>query len=130
MVGLVGGVFDGGENILPLKERVVGEDFVHTGPGGKQLEHIGDAHAIAPDARSPAALAFFDCDPLQAIEVHHVLLSSGGPVATRTPDLYRVKEAVQTHFSFTCLSLAAFVATALFGPWGPNGSQTPTTPSS
>ena len=70
MVGLPGGILDGGENVLPLKEGIIGENFFVGSSRGKQIEDVRDAHAKAADTRASAALAFLDGDPLQASDIH------------------------------------------------------------
>ena len=59
MVGLAGGVGDGGEDIVALQERIVAEDFFIGGAGGEQIKDIRDADALAADARLATELARF-----------------------------------------------------------------------
>ena len=74
MIGLACSVFDGRENVLSLQERIVGENLVDGGAGGKQLEHIRHANAIAANAGAATALSFLDRDSVEALNIHRYVL--------------------------------------------------------
>lgn len=70
MVGLAGGVLNGGKNIFPFQKRVVREDIVVGSSRRQQIEDIRDTDAKAADAWASAALALFNRDPLQPLGAH------------------------------------------------------------
>jgi len=70
MIGLACGILNGGKNIFPLQEWVVGEDLFVRSSSRQQIEDVRDAHAKTADARASAALALFNRDPLQSFDAH------------------------------------------------------------
>ena len=74
VIGLMRGVGDGSENVLSLEKRIIFQNFFKRRPGAKKFEHIRDAHAKASNARTPPTLTFFNCDSLEARQIHIVLL--------------------------------------------------------
>jgi hypothetical protein len=70
VIGLPGGVFNGGKDVVALQEGVVFEDFFERSAGAEELEHVGNANALAPDAGASAALAFLDGDALEQFRLH------------------------------------------------------------
>ena len=70
MVHLAGRVFDRCKNILPLEERVVFKDFLKGCSCAEEVENIRDAEALAPNARTPPALARLDGDTLKQFGFH------------------------------------------------------------
>lgn len=70
MVGLAGGVLNGGKNVFPFQERVVREDLIVGSPRRQQIEDVRDADAKTADAWASAAFALFNRDPLQPLDAH------------------------------------------------------------
>jgi len=70
VVGLAGGILNGGKEVFSLEERVIRQDLFVRGPRRQQIEDIGDAHAKTADSRPSAALALFNRDPLQSFDAH------------------------------------------------------------
>ena len=70
MVRLVGSILDRGENVFAFQEGVFGEDLVYRGSRAKELKDVRDPQAIAANAGTSAAFAFFNGDPIHAIQVH------------------------------------------------------------
>ena len=70
MIGLPGGVSDGGKNVLTLQERIIFEDLLKRGSGAEELENVRDADACAADAWTSTALAFLDGDALKKFQIH------------------------------------------------------------
>ena len=64
VVDLARGVLDRGENVLALKKRVILEDFLERSPCSQQFQHVRDADALAANAGTSPALAFFNRDSL------------------------------------------------------------------
>jgi hypothetical protein len=69
MIGLPGGVSDGGKNVIALQERIVLEDLLKRGSGAQELENVRDADALAADAWTTTALAFLDGDALKKVQI-------------------------------------------------------------
>ena len=70
MIGLVGGVVEGGKDVLTFEKRVVLEDLVEGGSGAEQLEDIADTNAQAANAGTTTAFTGFDGDALEALAFH------------------------------------------------------------
>lgn len=84
MIGLTSGVGNGGEDVVPLQERVVAEDLFERGAGGKKVQDVRDAHALPADARLAAALAGFDRDPLEQFSLHDRIVPAKATALHRT----------------------------------------------
>jgi len=67
VVGLVCGVFDRGDDVFPLKRRVIRKDFLEGSARRQKLKHVGHTNAQATNARPPAAFPFFYRNPLQPL---------------------------------------------------------------
>lgn len=65
MVGLSGGVFDGGKNIFPLKKRVVGDNFFKGSFGSQQFQDIRHSDSESAYAWAASAFTFFHRDALE-----------------------------------------------------------------
>ena len=65
MVGLMGCVVQGREDVFALKKGIIGEYLLERGSGRQQFEHIGDTDAVPANARTTAALAGFDRDSIE-----------------------------------------------------------------
>ena len=63
VIVLGGGEFEAGTQVVGLKKRIVGQDFLPAGTVGEQLQNIFHAQAITANAGTSAALAGFDRDP-------------------------------------------------------------------
>src|ERR1700693_2081259 len=70
VIGLVCRVVNGGEDVLALQEGVIVQDFIEGGPGGQKLQHVGDANALSANAGTAPTLALFDCNSLEALQIH------------------------------------------------------------
>ena len=70
MIGLVGGVIDGGQDILWLEERVILKDFVDRGSGAEEFQNIGDTNAKAANAGAAAAFSGVNGDSLETFALH------------------------------------------------------------
>jgi len=70
VIGLVGSVVKGGEDILALKKRVILENFVERGSRTEQLQNIGDTNAQAADTGAAAAFAGVNGDSLKTFALH------------------------------------------------------------
>ena len=70
MVGLMRGVFNGGQNILAFEIRVIVQNFFVRSARAQKLQNIGDPHPHATDARTSAAFAGFNRDALEECQVH------------------------------------------------------------
>ena len=70
MIGLVGGVIDGGEDVVTLQKRVIGQNFIEGRACAEKLQNVGDAKALAADAGPPAALALFNRDSMKTFQIH------------------------------------------------------------
>ncbi len=76
MVGLMGGVVDGRQNILAFKKGIILQDLVNRSTGAQKLQYVGDAQALAADARTATALAFLHGDPAETLQFHKCTLDS------------------------------------------------------
>jgi hypothetical protein len=63
MISLISGVVNGSENVLALQRRIVGEDFLKRSSRSEQFQDIGNADALATNARTAPAFALFYGDP-------------------------------------------------------------------
>jgi len=79
VIGLMPGVGDGSENVLSLKKRIIFQNFFERRPGAKKFEHIRHARAKASNAGTTPALTFFNCDPLEARQIHIVITTIPAP---------------------------------------------------
>lgn len=70
MIQLLRRIFDGGQDIFPIEEGVVGQNFIHRGPRAQQREDVAHADAQPANARTAAALAFADRDSAQTLRSH------------------------------------------------------------
>jgi hypothetical protein len=89
VVGLARSVFDGRQNILAFKERIVRQNFLVRRARAQQIKNIRDAHPHAANARTPAAFSRLDGDALEQFSVHAGNLILFGATAisfTRTPN--------------------------------------------
>ena len=73
VVGLVGRVFNGGVDVFPFKERVVGQNLVEACAVGQEFEDVGDAKTLAANAGTAPAFALFDGDSFESVCAHIVL---------------------------------------------------------
>jgi len=69
MIGLPGGVFDGGKNIFLLEKRVVGKDFFKGSFGSQQFQNI--RHPDSESAQAGAA-SFFHRNALESLGIHNL----------------------------------------------------------
>jgi hypothetical protein len=74
MIGLSGGVFDGGKNIFLLKKRVVGKDFFKGGFGSQQFQNIRHPDSESAYAGAASAFTFFHRDTLESLAIHNSAL--------------------------------------------------------
>jgi len=58
----LGGVGDGGEDVVTLETGIVRQDLLDGGAVGEEFEYIGHADTHTPDAGLAAALAGLDRD--------------------------------------------------------------------
>ena len=86
MVGLPGGVEERGLDVVGLKERVVGEDFLMRGACGKEFQQVHDAEARAADAGPSATFSGFDGDAFEELHGWIVTrLEVSGKASLATP---------------------------------------------
>lgn len=71
MVGLAGSELDAGKNVVALKERVVGENLLVTGPGAEEFQHVLHAQPLPANARPAVALARLNRDAVQELGFAH-----------------------------------------------------------
>jgi len=62
VVVLRGGKFQAGSQVVRLKERIIGQNFLPARTMRQQLKNVFYPHAIASDAGPPAALAGLNGD--------------------------------------------------------------------
>ena len=74
MIGLPGGVFDGGKNVFLLKKRVVGKDFFKGSFGSQQFQNIRHPDSESANARAASAFTFFHRNALESLAIHNLLL--------------------------------------------------------
>ena len=77
MIGLPGGIEQGGLDVLRLKKGVVAENLLVGGAGSEKLEQIHDAKPGAADAGTPATFAGFDGDAFEWFHGAMLLRSAG-----------------------------------------------------
>ena len=79
MIGLPGGIFNGGQNIFPLKKRVVGKNFFKRGVGSQKIQDIRNPNSKPADARAAPTLAFFYGNTLEPFDIHNprILIGTG-----------------------------------------------------
>jgi hypothetical protein len=70
VVCLVGGVVEGGEDVFAFEKRVVCEDFFEGSASAQEFEYIRNTNAVSANARTAAALAGIDCDPIESFQIH------------------------------------------------------------
>jgi len=73
VIGLVGGVVKGGEDILALKKWIILKNFVERGSGSEQFENIGDTNAQATNTGAAAAFAGVNANSLKVFAFHRLL---------------------------------------------------------
>jgi hypothetical protein len=74
MIGLSGGVFDGGKNIFLLKKRIVGKDFFKGGFGSQQFQNICHTDSESAYAGAASALTFFHRNALEPLAIYNAVL--------------------------------------------------------
>ncbi len=77
MVALPRRVFERGDDVAFLKQRIIGEDFRAIGAGGQQVQHVLHADAQPAQAGTAAALAGIDGDWGEAILKRSTMVFSG-----------------------------------------------------
>ena len=70
MVGLMGRILNGGVDVLPFEEGVIGENLVETCAAGQKLKNVGYTNALSTNAGAASAFAFFDGDSPESIGAH------------------------------------------------------------
>ena len=60
MVAQAGGVFERSRNVGILKDRIILEDLLTTGPGRQEIKNVLNADAQPPDAWPASALSWVD----------------------------------------------------------------------
>ena len=70
MVGLDCGIFKRGQNIVFFEEGIVLKNFLVRGPRAEQTQNIRDTDAQTANARTAAAFAGFDGDPIEETGFH------------------------------------------------------------
>jgi len=79
VIGLAGRVFDGCQDVFVLQERVVGEDLLDGSSCSQQLEDIGDTNSQPANAGTPPALALFNRNSTEPVQLQIVLPMGPGP---------------------------------------------------
>ena len=74
MIGLSGGVFNGGKDIFLLQKSVIGKDFFKGRFGSQQFQNIRDADSESAYARAASALTFFHRNALESLAIHNSAL--------------------------------------------------------
>ena len=64
------GVLNGSVDVFAFEESIVSQDFREACPIGKKLKDVSDANALAANAWTASALAFFQRDSFQSVGVH------------------------------------------------------------
>jgi len=72
VVNLQSCVFDGGQNVIAVEERIIGKNFFKGGTGAEQLQNVHHSHALAAIAGTAATFIALDGDPLEEFRVHIV----------------------------------------------------------
>lgn len=70
MIGLMGGILDGRENVLPFKAGIILQDFFDAGASAQEFQDIGHADSHAANTRTAAALGVVDGDSGEAFLGH------------------------------------------------------------
>ena len=70
MISLMGGIVNGGENIIPFERGVICQDFLNRSPSCQQFKHISNANTLPTNAGSAPTFALLDCDPFQTLKIH------------------------------------------------------------
>ena len=70
MVGLMGRILNGGVDVLPFEEGVIGENLVETCAAGQKLKNVGYTNALPTNAGAASAFAFFDGYSLESSGAH------------------------------------------------------------
>ena len=70
VVGLMGGIFNSGEDVFPFEKGVVGKDLLKGSTGRQEFQNVRDANTLSAYARATPALPFLDGDALKSIWVH------------------------------------------------------------
>jgi len=79
VMGLVGRVFDSCQDVFALKERVVGEDLLDGSSCSQQLEDVGDTNSEPANAGTPPALAIFNRNSTEPVQLQIVFPTGPGP---------------------------------------------------
>ena len=74
MIGLSGGVFDGGKNIFLLKKRVVGKNFFKGSFGSQQFQNIRHPDSESANAGAASAFTFLHRNALESLAIHNSAL--------------------------------------------------------
>jgi hypothetical protein len=74
MIGLSGGVFDGGKNIFLLKKRVVGKNLFKGSFGSQQFQSIRHTDSESAYAGAASAFTFFHRNALDSLAIHNSAL--------------------------------------------------------
>jgi len=64
MIGLAGGILQGGKNVFLFK-RIILDDFFERRPVRQEFQNIGEPQSATTDARPPAALFRIDGNSIQ-----------------------------------------------------------------
>src|SRR5579863_1110773 len=101
----MGRVFNRGKDVFAFEEIVIGENLVESRAFGQKLEHVGNANALAPDARTAPALAFFNGDSFESVGAHGLTsrYARNGTVASFPWTAARL-------FSATCIQPLSLIA--------------------
>jgi hypothetical protein len=67
---LAGSIFNRGKNVLFFEESIVCQNFFVRSSRHEQVEDVRNANAKAANTRTSTALALFNRDPLQPLDVH------------------------------------------------------------
>ena len=67
MIALARSVLKHGGDVVGFKIRIVRDDFVATGTGSKQIQHVTHADAHATNARATTALLRVERDAVQEV---------------------------------------------------------------
>ena len=79
VIGLVGRVLDGCQDVFVLQERIVGQDLLDGSSCSQQLEDIGGTNSEPANAGTPPALALFNRNSTEPVQLQIVLPTGPGP---------------------------------------------------
>lgn len=83
MVQATSGIREGGMQVFALQVGHLGKDVVGAQPGGKQVQHVGDADAHAADTRTPGALPQVDGDTIVCVRHKHSCIGHNNQYGTK-----------------------------------------------